>query len=41
MTDEEILQIVGDLHDDGDRRFRFKDYQWHKDLCKRYNVEVK
>lgn len=37
---KEILQYVGDLYDDGDQRFRLKDYQWHKDLCKRNGVEV-
>jgi FtsZ-binding cell division protein ZapB len=39
-TVKEVLQYVGDLYDDGDQRFRLKDYQWHKDLCKRYGVEV-
>ena len=39
-TAKEILQYVGDLYDDGDQRFRLKDYQWHKNLCERYGVEV-
>ena len=39
-TAKEILQYVGDLYDDCDQRFRLKDYQWHKNLCKKYGVEV-
>lgn len=39
-TAKEILQEVGNIVDDGDDRFKYKDYQWHKDLCKRYGVEV-
>jgi predicted transcriptional regulator len=39
-TAKEILQYVGDLYDDGDQRFGLKSYQWHKNLCKRYGVEV-
>jgi hypothetical protein len=39
-TAKEILQSVGDMVDDGDDRFKYKDYQWHKRLCERYGVEV-
>lgn len=39
-TAKEILQEVGDIVDDGDDRFKYKDYQWHKNLCKHYGVEV-
>ena len=39
-TAKEILQYVGNLYDDCDQRFRLKDYQWHKNLCKKYGVEV-
>ena len=39
-TSKEILQLVGDIVDDGDDRFKYKDYQWHKKLCERYGVEV-
>ena len=39
-TAKEILQSVGDIVDDGDDRFKYKDYQWHKRLCERYGVEV-
>ncbi len=40
-TAEKILTYVGNLYDDGDQRFRLKDYQWHKDLCKQFGVEIK
>ena len=39
-TTKEILQEVGDLVDDCGNGFQFKDYKWHRDLCKRYGVEV-
>ena len=39
-TAKEILQSVGDIVDDGDDRFKYKDYQWHKRLCEHYGIEV-
>lgn len=39
-TAKEIFQSIGDIIDDCDSRFNYKDYQWHKDLCKKYGVEV-
>lgn len=38
-TAQEILQYIGNLCDDCDERFKLKDYQWHKNLCKKYGVE--
>ena len=40
QTAKEILTYVGNLYDDCDQRFRLKDYQWHKDLCKKYGVRL-
>ncbi len=37
---KEILIYVGNLYDDCDRRFQLKDYQWHKNLCEQYGVEI-
>lgn len=37
---KEILTYVGNLYDDCDQRFQLKDYQWHKDLCEKYNVKI-
>lgn len=40
QTAKEILTYVGNLYDDCDQRFRLKDYQWHKNLCKKYGVQL-
>ncbi len=40
-TAEKILAIIGNMIDECDDRFKLKDYQWHKDLCRQYNVEIK
>lgn len=40
QTAKEILTYVGNLYDDCDQRFRLKDYQWHKDLCKKHGVQL-
>lgn len=40
-TAREILTIIGNMLDECDDRFKLKDYQWHKDLCKQYGVEIK
>lgn len=39
-TAKEILAYVGNLYEDGDDLFQMKDYQWYKNLCKKYGVEV-
>lgn len=39
-TAKEILEGIGNFFDECDDRFRLKDYQWHKELCKYYGVEV-
>lgn len=39
-TAKEILTYVGNLSDDCDDRIKLKDYQWHKNLCQKYGVEV-
>lgn len=39
-TAREILTFIGNMYDECDSRFKLKDYQWHKDLCKQYGVEI-
>lgn len=38
-TAKEILQEIGNIWDDNGE-FMFRDYQWYKNLCERYGVEV-
>lgn len=38
-TAREILLYIGNMLDD-DSRFKLKDYQWHKDLCRQYGVDL-
>lgn len=40
-TAEKILTYIGNMIDDCDDRFKLKDYQWHKNLCKQFGVEIK
>jgi hypothetical protein len=40
-TAEKILTIIGNMLDECDDRFKLKDYQWHKNLCKQFGVEIK